>query len=175
MKILVAYFSLTGNTEKVAKAVHEQARKNNDADIKKMTDVGIDELSNYDFVFVGTPIHAGGLAGAAKKFIEGLPESAPFAVAGLVTHSSDLYMNQAHERGLNDLENICKGKSINYLGCFHCQGKLAPNIQPMVQKAQKVSDEEWKKRMDETDKHPSEEDIANACAFADQAMQKIQG
>ncbi len=173
MKILIVYFSQTGNTEMVAKAVQEQAAANHEVDLKTMGDTGADELAGYDLVFVGTPIHAGGIAGAAQNFMAALPESPTFAVASLVTHASSLYMNEAHEKGIKDLEKICKDKSVNYLGCFHCQGKLDPNIQPMVQKMQNVPDDEWKKRMEETDKHPSEEDLANARKFAGQVISKL--
>ncbi len=173
MKILIVYFSQTGNTEMVAKAVHDQLHSDHDVQLSKMADIEADKLAGYDLVFAGTPIHAGGIAGDAQKFMAALPESASFAVASLVTHASALYMNEAFDRGIGDLEKICKDKSINYLGCFNCQGKLDPKIQPMVQKMQKLSDEEFKERMDETDKHPSEEDLANARAFADQVVLKI--
>ena len=173
MKVLIVYFSQTGNTEMVAKAVHEWAKADHDVDLDKIGDISPDKLSGYDLVFVGTPIHAGGIAEDARKFMTALPETPSFAVASLVTHSSALYMNEAHERGINDLEKICKDKSINYLGCFHCQGKLNPKIQPMVQKMQNVPDDEWKKRMDDTDKHPSDEDLANARAFADEVISKV--
>lgn len=173
MKVLIVYFSQTGNTEMVAKAVHEWATADHDVDLDKIGDISTDKLSGYDLVFIGTPIHAGGIAGDVKNFLAALPESPSYAVASLVTHSSSLYMNEAHEKGINNIEKICGDKSINYLGCFHCQGKLDPKIQPMVQQMQKVSDDEWKKRMDETDKHPSEEDLAKAREFAEQAISKI--
>ena len=139
-----------------------------------MGDTSVEELSGYDLVFLGTPIHAGGIAGETKKFMDALPESSSFAVASLVTHASSLYMNEAHDKGLKAIEEICESKSINYLGCFHCQGKLDPKIQPMVQKMQNVPDDEWKRRMHETDKHPSEEDLASAREFAGQVISKIQ-
>jgi flavodoxin I len=173
MKVLIAYFSQTGNTEMVAKAVRDQSASGHEVDLKTMREIAPDQLSGYDLVFVGTPIHAGGMAGDVKKFVSALPASSAFSVAGLVTHSSDLYTSAAHERGIQDLEQICRSKSINYLGSFHCQGKLDPKIQPMVQKMQNAPDDEWKKRMDETDKHPSDQDLADARAFADRVMLNI--
>lgn len=173
MKILIVYFSQTGNTEMVAKAVHERASTDHDVDLEKMGDVGPDKLSNYDLVFVGTPIHAGGMAGETQKFMAALPDSPPFGLASLVTHASSLYMNEAHQRGIDDLEKICGEKGIKYMGCFHCQGRLDPNIRPMVQKMQNVPDDEWKTRMEETDKHPSEQDLADARDFAEGVLSKI--
>ena len=46
-------------------------------------------------------------------------------------------------------------------------------IQPMVQESQGLSDEEWAKRMAETDKHPDAEDEKNARGFAREVMAKM--
>jgi hypothetical protein len=37
-------------------------------------------------------------------------------------------------------------KAIAYSGYYDCQGRLAPELHDMVQKAQKASDEEWAKK-----------------------------
>jgi len=42
----------------------------------------------------------------------------------------------------------------------------------MVQKMQNIPDDEWKKRMDETDKHPGDEDLQKAREFADEVISK---
>ena len=64
------------------------------------------------------------------------------------------------------LAAIAEGKRIRHLGCFDCQGRLAPAIQPMVQKSQGLSDEEWAERMAKTDQHPDAEDEKKAREFA---------
>lgn len=172
MKILVTYLSMTGNTEKLANAICEEASGSNDADLKKIDDVSADGLGDYDVVFVGSPIHAGGLAGPAKGFLDGLSDGAGFKLAGFTTHSSDAYSKENFEKGLAMFEKIAGNKGITYLGCFDCQGKLADAIRPMVQQAGKISDEEFAKVMEETDKHPDVEDLQNAKNFAKEVLSK---
>ena len=103
---------------------------------------------------------------AQMEWLEGLPSSPAFALAGLVTHASDVYSKENCEKGLESLAAITEGKRIRYLGCFDCQGRLAPPIQPMVQKSQGLSDEEWAERMAKTDQHPDAEDEKKAREFA---------
>jgi flavodoxin len=166
MKVLITYFSQTGNTEKVAKAVYDQVSGSHEAEIVKLEDLDASAPPSYDVVFVGTPIHAGGLADPVKEFLNGLSVSPGFALAGLVTHASDAYSKENYEKGLRALKAMAEDKNINYLGCFDCQGKLAEEIQPMVQKARGLSDADWAKRMEETNKHPDENDLRNARGFA---------
>jgi flavodoxin len=166
MKVLIAYLSQTGNTAKVAQAILEEASKNHEAELKTMEGVSPGALAAYQAVFVGSPIHAGGLAAAAKGFLESLPEAAGFTLAGFVTHSSSAYESASFEKGLAFFQEICQAKKIAFAGAFDCQGRLAKAIQPMVQKARKLSDEEWAQRMAQSDPHPSAEDEEKAKAFA---------
>jgi len=56
-KVLVIYYSRTGNTERMAKAVAEGIRKVEgvDVDVKYHADAA--ELANYDAIIVGTPTY----------------------------------------------------------------------------------------------------------------------
>ena len=173
MKILITFFSPTGNTEQIARAVHEELSGDHQVKLEKIEGIDAAGLTGYDLVFVGTPIHAGGLSGPVKALLENLPSSPGFALAGLVTHASDLYSKENYEKGLESLASIAEGKGIRYLGCFDCQGRLAPAIQPMVQEAQGLSNEEWVKRMAETDKHPDAEDENDAREFSREIVAKM--
>ena len=59
------------------------------------------------------------------------------------------------------------------MGCYDCQGRLAPELHNMVQQAQNVSDEEWAKKMAECDQHPSEEDEKKAREFVRKILSRI--
>jgi hypothetical protein len=142
-------------------------------DLEKIEEIDAARLAGYELAFLGTPIHAGGLSGPVKTLLESLPASPTFALAGLVTHASDVYSRENYEKGLASLASIAEQKGIRYLGCFDCQGRLAPAIQPMVQESRGLSDEEWAKRMAETDKHPDAEDEKNAREFARQVTAKM--
>jgi flavodoxin len=173
MKILITYLSQTGNTEQIVRAVHQELSGEHQVDFEKIEDLDAARLAGYELVFVGTPIHAGGLSGPAKELLERLPSAPTFALAGLVTHASDVYSKENYQKGLESLASIAEGKSIRYLGCFDCQGRLAPPIQPMVQKSLGLSDEEWAKRMAETDEHPDADDEKNAREFAREVVAKL--
>jgi len=57
MKILIFYDSIGGNTEKVAKRIHDTLKEtNNEIDFMKFTpDIDAD-LFDYDLVFIGSPV-----------------------------------------------------------------------------------------------------------------------
>nr|MDO8098195.1 flavodoxin family protein [Candidatus Njordarchaeota archaeon] len=75
MRVLVAYRSDTGNTDKIAKAIFEEVSKKHKADLRKLKDVIIESLKGYDMVFLGSPCHAGDLATPIKRILTALPNS----------------------------------------------------------------------------------------------------
>ncbi len=56
-KVLVIYYSRSGNTEKMAKAVVEGAKSDKNLTVDLSYHVEADELSNYDAIIVGTPTY----------------------------------------------------------------------------------------------------------------------
>lgn len=166
MKILIGYFSQTGNTEQIARAVQQELSGDHQVEVETIEEIDAAGISGYELIFVGTPIHAGGLSGPVKEWLEKLPSLPALALAGLVTHASDVYSRENYGKGLETLEAIAGEKRLRYLGCFDCQGRLAPAIQPMVQKSRGLSDQEWAERMVETDQHPDADDEKRAREFA---------
>jgi flavodoxin I len=172
MKILIAYFSQTGNTEQIANAIHQEVSGSNEADLAKVEEVSADSIGEYDVVFVGSPIHGNGLAAPVKELMEALPEGSSFKLAGFVTHASSAYEREGFDQGMQSLEDISTSKNIAYLGVFDCEGRMSPMLQPMVQEARGVSDEEWAERMAQLDQHPSAEDEQKAKDFAREIISK---
>jgi len=170
MKILIAYFSQTGNTEQIANAIHQEVSGSHEADLAKVEEVSVDSLGGYDLAFVGSPIHGKGLAAPVSELMESLPEG--LKLAGFVTHASFAYEKDGFEKGMQSFDDICKQKNIAYLGAFDCEGRMSPMLQPMVQEARGVSDEEWAERMAKLDQHPSAEDEQKAKDFAREAISK---
>ncbi|MBN1571988.1 MAG: hypothetical protein JW984_02200 [Deltaproteobacteria bacterium] len=174
MKVLIAYTTGTGNTEKIAGAILGGVEASHDAEIKRLEDVRAEDVKAFDLVFLGSPIHAGGLSAAAGEFLNALPDSPGFRLAGFVTHASGVYeRKEGFDRGINAFSDAAKAKGIEYLGCFDCRGRLDPNIRPMVQQAKKIPDDEWAKRMEKLDKHPDEEDERAAEDFAREVVSKV--
>jgi len=70
-KVLIAYYSRSGNTESMAKAIAKGVRDENlDVVCKKVEDVDVDELLQVDGLIVGSPTYYGTMAAEIKKFFD---------------------------------------------------------------------------------------------------------
>ncbi|AJE03915.1 flavodoxin family protein [Geobacter pickeringii] len=70
-KVLVAYYSRSGNTDKMARMIADGlATKDVAVDLKKVDEVEIDALPSYDGFIVGSPNYFGTMAWPVKKFID---------------------------------------------------------------------------------------------------------
>lgn len=59
LKVLIIYWSATGNTEKVAAAIRQAlAREGIAPVIRKVTEAAEEELYDYDLVFLGVPTYS---------------------------------------------------------------------------------------------------------------------
>jgi len=164
MKILTAYFTQTGNTERIAKAIHEVASAQHETVIHKLDAARYPSLDGYNLIFIGSPCHAGTLAAPVRDFLAQLPDNPPFHLAGFITHASPAYSKTDFENCISFFASLCKKKNIPYHGCFECQGSLAPNLHELVKKSKKISDDEWERFM--TAGHPDKEDEHNARIYA---------
>jgi NAD(P)H dehydrogenase (quinone) len=72
VKILIIYDSLSGNTEKMAFAVAEGARKMNDVEVevKKVDTTSSEDLLKADAIVLGSPTYYGQMSGKLKTFID---------------------------------------------------------------------------------------------------------
>lgn len=70
-KVLVAYFSLSGNTEKMAGFIAEGVRfSGNQAETKKISELkAVDALNNYDGYIFGCPTYFQDVAEPMKTFL----------------------------------------------------------------------------------------------------------
>ncbi|MBN2079027.1 MAG: flavodoxin domain-containing protein [Spirochaetes bacterium] len=166
MKILIAYLSQTGNTEKIARAIHREASKDHDAVLHSMGVEPSIDASGYDVIFVGSPCHAGALSAGAKNFLESIKEGTTSRLAGFITHASSAYQRDDYIHSMLFFEHFCKKNGIPYAGCYECRGFLAPALHDMVKKSKKISDAEWKTIVEEMTGHPDAEDEEAAQDFA---------
>ena len=72
-KVLIVYFSSTGNTEKMAQMVAEGAGSvpRTNVTVKSVVDCGVDELERYDGIIMGSPTYYGTMAYQLKKLLDG--------------------------------------------------------------------------------------------------------
>ncbi len=71
-RLLIIYYSRTGNTEKMAKAVAEGAKEVKEVEVilRKVNNVKVNELADYDGIVIGSPTYYGQMASEVKKFID---------------------------------------------------------------------------------------------------------
>ena len=69
-QVLVLYYSRTGNTERMAKAVAEGARINEEINVELSYHVDSEDLSMYDAILVGTPTYHHEMAVDFKNLFE---------------------------------------------------------------------------------------------------------
>ena len=172
MKVLVTYFTQTGNTEQIAKAICDAASKGHEAQIKALEEVKPEDCNNYDIVFVGAPVHAGGLAAPAKEFLEALPQASRFKLAGFATHADGPENPQGFENALKTFETSSQEKGITFMGSYDCQGRLSPDLEPLVKQMKGLSDEEAAALIGPLKEHPNAEDQKKASEFAESLLSK---
>ena len=70
--VLVTYHSVSGNTEKMAQGVAEGAKAvaGTSVVLKRVGEVGADDLSSSDAVIVGSPVYFANMSGEVKTFFD---------------------------------------------------------------------------------------------------------
>ena len=70
-KVLVVYYSRSGNTEKMAKLVAEGVESGGaEVVVKRVQDTPVDELLDYDGIISGSPTYYGSMAWEMKKLLD---------------------------------------------------------------------------------------------------------
>lgn len=165
MKVLVTYFSQSGNTEKIAKAICEEVAKAAETDLKKLEELTPEQVAEYDCIFIGSPLHQGNLAVPVKECLGALKTTSGQKMAGFITHMAPAYPEQDMEAFAEPMKTACKEKSIEFVGCFDCQGFLAEAMHGPVQKMLEMDDEQWAEMVKKMTGRPNQEDVDNAKAF----------
>lgn len=72
VSVLIAYHSVSGNTEKMAQGVAEGAKAVSGTKVvlKRVSEVATDDLLSCDAVIVGSPVYFGNMSGEVKTFFD---------------------------------------------------------------------------------------------------------
>ena len=180
MRILIAYYSETGNTAKVAETIHEEMlSQGHEAHLRDLGKVEFDTLTAYDLIFLGSACHDADLATPVKQFLRQMPIAPAFKLAGFATHAS--YSpergdreRQAHETWASRCElsyrQASQEKGWDFLGYFGCQGAPSPPIEQFIHSTIVTDEDEWQEYIQEVRKHPDEDDLRKAKEFAQEVM-----
>jgi flavodoxin len=166
MKVLVVYYSETGNTEKIAKAIYEEASKAHETHLKRVDEITIDSLNDYDIIFLGSACHSTDLSAPIKKILDAIPNLPTFKLAGFFTHAtSSEGFNRWACKCISSFQKTSKEKKIDFKGYYNCQGAPSPPIQEFIKREIITSPDEWTKYIKEVMKHPTIEDLHKAREF----------
>ncbi|MGB4705114.1 MAG: flavodoxin family protein [Candidatus Saccharicenans sp.] len=155
MKILVTYYSLTGNTRKVAEAIHQALPE--PKELKPLSEVA--GVTDYALVFVGFPVHSHSVPAKVESFLKSLP--AGLKTALFMTHGSisgSRLSREAMEQAL-----VLAGHT-RILGTFSCRGKVSPQAMEILGRS--PEHELWAEMAVTARNHPDENDLEDARAFA---------
>jgi flavodoxin len=164
MKVLVAYFSQTGNTKKVAEAIFGELGE--DAEIKALADV--ENLDDCDFAFIGFPIMGFGPAKQGKSFLE--DHAAGKRIALFVTHAAPEDSEPLRE-WLARCEEAAADADL--AGFFDCQGELAENIAGLLRESDDPELRAFAEARSETIGQPDATRLDKARAFAREIMESV--
>ena len=155
VRILIAYFTQTKNTEKIAKGIYEElSSQEHEVHLKEIERIDPDILNDYNLVFMGSACHDSDIAQPLKQFLEGISNSPSFKMAGFVTHSTFTGRGGKREKELYDkwagkciksFNQVSKEKNIEFLGYFHCQGAPTPEIAEFIHQVIITDEDEWNK------------------------------
>jgi flavodoxin I len=162
MKVLVSYYSDTGNTQKVAEAVFDGITES-EKEICLATEAS--NLSDYDLVFCGFPVHSMGLPAKMEAFVKGLPEG--MKVAFFATHGS----LRGGELAITAFYSaLSLAKNLNVMGTFGCRGVVKPDIIEALLKKSEFRG--WALEAQSAVGHPDDADLEDAKAFASAMVTK---
>lgn len=162
MKTLVTYYSESGNTEKLAKAIYEslEATENEIAPINEEKN-----FEDYDVIFVGFPVHGSSVPLKAEKSIKRIPEGKMLVLFG--THGSlrggPLSISAFYYA-------ITLAPKANIIGTFGCRGEVkASLLEGLMNKAEYKF---WAMEAQSAAGHPDDADFEDAKQFAKQMLVK---
>ena len=153
--LLVSYYSLTGNTKKVAEAIFEALPQ--PKAIKPMSEV--QSLDEFDLVFVGFPVQSHSVPYKAEKFLQSIPKGkkiALFSTHGSVTGSR--LSREAIEHA------VVVSSQAKLISTFSCRGKVSPQALEVLSRS--PEHEAWVDMAASASTHPNEHAPAHARAFA---------
>jgi flavodoxin len=162
MKVLVTYYSQTGNTETIARAIYEAIHL--DKELFPTRDVKTTE--GYDVIFVGFPVHAHSVPNAIVSFFKDLPAGQPIAL--FCTHGS-LRGGQLPKQAIEHAIGLASQARI--LGTFGVRGKVNPKVIDALMKM--TVHQAWAEEAQGAAGHPDDADLADAKDFARTILAKI--
>lgn len=154
-KILVTYFTQTGNTKKIATAIYESLQ--GDKTIKPVDE--IQGMEEYSLIFIGFPVHSHSVPFKTESLLKKIPKGKKIALFS--THGSLSGSRLSREALEHATVTASKAK---ILGTFSCRGKVSLAALELMNKS--PEHRAWTEMAASARTHPDEGDLEDARAFA---------
>ena len=155
MKSLVTYYSESGNTEKLAKAIYEGV-KENEKDLLPLNEA---DPKDYDVILIGFPVQAHSVPGKVETFIKNIPKGKKLAF--FVTHGS----LRGGELAITALYYaLSLAVDMTVLGTFGCRGEVKSSLLDALM--QKPEHKAWALEAQSAAGHPDDADLEDGKEFA---------
>jgi NAD(P)H dehydrogenase (quinone) len=145
VKLLIAYHSVTGNTEKMAQGVSDGAKSvaGTTIDLTRVSDVATEDLLSADAVIVGSPVYFGNVSGEVKTFLDNWflkfgvfrdakmrnKVAAAFVTGAAISNGKETAMQAIHAALLmNQMVIVSAGGAFGAYGASATTGPDSPGI-----------------------------------------------
>ena len=170
MKVLVTYWSQTGNTRKIAEVIFRSLSC--EKDLKNFEEVG--SLEGYDLTFIGFPVSRFRPAPSAREFISKHAKGrkiALFVTHGIPAESIDPLQKAILEKELEKCRQICTGAKL--LGLYHCQGEISEKMANELRDSNIPMLIEFARMQSSTKGHPNPEEFRMAAVFVKEIISLV--
>jgi len=153
--ILVAYFSQTGNTQKIAEAIFGVLPQ--PKEIISIPEVK--DLTSAKLVFIGFPVQSHSVPYPVEQFLRQVPDKAKIALFS--THGS--LTGSALSREAIHYATVVASQAV-VMGSFSCRGQVSSQAMEVLGKS--PEHEAWADMAVSASTHPDASDLEDARAFA---------
>lgn len=167
---LITYYSQTGNTEKIARAIYQVIP--GEKSYKKLSEVH--SVEKYDIIFLGFPICNFEPAKPAKEFLlKNAPDKniALFITMSLTAAPANDQITELYKLTLNNCKSYVSPENI--LGIFDCPGELSKVTANALLDCSDPALQNFGRMRDITLGFPNEMNMKSAEAFALDIIEKF--
>jgi hypothetical protein len=162
-RYLVTYYTISGNTRRVAEAIHASLEGDN----RLLPMEEVQSLEGFTLVFIGFPVMQFGVPAPVAAFIAQKATGiriALFVTHAIMTGSQDLVQRTMLEKELAKCRRACSNADL--AGLFHCQGELSEKMAADMLATNMPSLAGFARMRGMTLGHPDEAELSAAGAFA---------
>ena len=172
LKILITFFSNTGNTEKVANSMKD-GLTDYDVDMILVKDLDPEALNSYDIVFLGSGVYASRIDKSVLTLIKKAVPELPAKLVYFCTHASLKLFQEPFKR----ITSIIKEHNCEIIGKFDCVGEnLGMPLDTQLAMLERLPEDQREKAKKDREKikgRPNEMDLKNAKNFAISLVKRL--